>query len=87
MKEAIGDLNMTVVVVVLVAALVAFFSIVVRPAVLTGIKTDTNCDDAICPCQDKANGVCNDCYICEYNKETNSKECHQENRFSCAYKG
>ena len=50
MKEATGDLNMTVVIVIIVAGLVAFFSMVVAPLVVGGIKSETNCSDAICDC-------------------------------------
>lgn len=79
MREATGDLNMTVVVVVIVAGLVAFFSMAVWPAIKSGIKRESNCSDAICTCKkdDIVDGACNSCYIKGYESET----------FTCPYKG
>ena len=86
MKEATGDLNMTVVIVLIVAVMGAFFSMVVAPQILNGIKSETNCSDAICPCKVKQNGACIDCYKCETNKKTGSKSCSTK-KFACPYKG
>ena len=75
MKEAAGDLNMTVVVVLIVAGLVAFFSMVIGPLIVKGVKSDTNCADAVCKktqC-DTDKGIC----TCTYR----GKE------ISCPYKG
>lgn len=48
MREATGELNMTVVVVVLVAALVAFFSMVIWPLLNKNLKQNTGCSNAVC---------------------------------------
>ena len=67
MKEATGELNLTVIVVIIVAGLVAFFSIYVVPILMGGIKNTANCEDAVCTkagCQSAPEGVCN----CKYYK-------------------
>ena len=86
MKEATGDLNMTVIIVMIVAALVVFFSVYITPLVLNGIKSESNCSNAICPCKSMTadNGACTDCYICE-NK--NGGTCKKSQPFRCPYKG
>lgn len=87
MKEATGDLNMTVVIVIIVAVMGAFFSMVVAPQIMSGIKSETNCTDAICPCTSPTNGVCEDCYLCSVDKSTGKKNCDKTHTFSCPYKG
>ena len=79
MKEATGDLNMTVVIVLLVAVMGAIFSILISPNILRGIKSETNCSDAICPCDSHSvtNGMCRECYM-------KGKEGQP---FACPYKG
>ena len=65
MKEATGELNLTVIVVIIVAGLVAFFSIYVGPILIGGIKNTANCEDAICTkdgCDAAPEGVCNCVY-------------------------
>ena len=81
MKEATGDLNMTVVVVLIVAVLVAFFSMTIAPMVLHNIKNEANCSDAICSCTaaEKENGICSCRYI--------DKKTHKVTNLSCPYKG
>lgn len=77
MRQATGELNMTVIIVIAVAGLMAFFSMVVWPTVRGGISNQTNCSDAIC---DK-NTV---------NHENGTIECHMKDDskwFSCPYKG
>ncbi len=61
MKEATGELNMTVITVVAIAAVGAFFYAVVWPAVKGNITQSTNCASAVCTgtC---ANGYCDGCY-------------------------
>lgn len=74
MREATGELNLTVIIVVAVAGLMAFFSMVVWPMVRGGIEHDTNCSDAICS-GTPINGVV---------------ECHmpgESTTFMCPYKG
>ncbi len=60
MKEATGELNMTVVTVVAIAAVAAFFYAFVWPAIKKSIQKNTDCASAVnCVCDDDA---CN----CEY---------------------
>ena len=49
MKEATGELNMTVVTVVAIAAVAAFFYAFVWPAIKNSINRSTKCADAVCP--------------------------------------
>ncbi len=43
MKEATGELNMTVVTIVAIAALVAFFYLIIWPAIQTGMTLQSAC--------------------------------------------
>ena len=49
MKEATGELNMTVVTVVAIAAVAAFFYAFVWPSIKNSINSATKCSSAICP--------------------------------------
>ncbi len=53
MKEATGELNVTVVVVIIVALLAFFFFSFLWPRIHGGFRQSTNCDMAICVCEDK----------------------------------
>lgn len=57
MKEATGELNMTVVTVVAIAAVAAFFYAFVWPSIKTSITSSTKCSSAICPSTCKS-GTC-----------------------------
>ena len=48
MKEATGELNMTVVTVVAIAAVAAFFYAFVWPGIKSSITRNTHCSNAIC---------------------------------------
>ena len=48
MKEATGELNMTVVTVVAIAAVAAFFYAFVWPGIRNSITASTNCSQAQC---------------------------------------
>lgn len=48
MKEATGELNMTVVTVVAIAAVAAFFYAFVWPAIKSSIQASTYCAMAVC---------------------------------------
>ena len=66
MKETTGELNMTVVTVVAIAAVAAFFYAFIWPSIRNSITTSTNCASAQCQedsCKD-VNGqrVCERCY-------------------------
>lgn len=48
MREATGELNITVVVVTLVAVLVAFFYAVIWPIVRSNLTYTQNCNNVVC---------------------------------------
>ena len=78
---------MTVIVVLLVTALVAFFSIYVGPGIRMSIRNDGNCSDAVCPSKDQcSNGIC-ECDYYEYDKETHKKKTTNPKKIRCPYKG
>ena len=53
MKEATGELNMTVVVLTMIGLLMAFFFYTVWPSIKANFVSNTNCAKAICrPCSD-----------------------------------
>lgn len=54
MKQAIGDLNLTIIVVIAVAGLVALFSMGIWPMIKDGLNQSANCSDAICSCSKTA---------------------------------
>lgn len=67
MKEATGELNMTVVTVVAIAAVMAFFYAFVWPSIKTSITRSTNCSNAYgCTCNGK---TCS----CLYDTESSSR--------------
>lgn len=49
MKEAMGELNMAVIVVLVVAGLSLFFFSFLWPRMRGGFTADVKCDSAICP--------------------------------------
>ena len=53
MKEASGELNLTVVVVMAVAALMAFFYTLIWPTIRNNMASNTKCQAAVCKkCED-----------------------------------
>ena len=52
MKEATGELNMTIIVVIAVSVLVAFFYFVIWPILDVNFEKNSKCSNAICenPC-------------------------------------
>ena len=79
MKEATGELNMTVVVLTLVGLLMAFFFYTVWPMIRQNFISETNCAKAICnKCSDGTN-------TCK------TKTCYMKdnpsNTFKCVNKG
>ena len=74
MKEAVSELNLTVIVVVLVAGLVAFFSMAVWPTVRSGVRNDTDCSNAVC--SNCSEGSC-ECHLAKDPSKT----------FACPNKG
>ena len=54
MKEATGELNMTVITVVAIAAVAGIFYAFVWPAIKTNILNTQKCASAVCNCADSA---------------------------------
>ncbi len=62
MKEAMGELNATVIVVIIVAMLSLFFFSYIWPLIRTDFNRSTRCDKAVCVCPDaykQPDGRCN----------------------------
>ncbi len=76
MKEATGELNSTVLVVIIVAVLVVFFSTIIWPAIRNNFDSNASCAKAICNNKPESDG---------------SVKCHLENNksneFTCPWKG
>ena len=64
MKEATGELNATVVVVVAVGILSAFFYLTIWPAIKSNMDHNTKCSKAICNKCSKGDGTVS-CYYCD----------------------
>ena len=76
MKEATGELNATVVVVVAVGVLAAFFFFTLWPMIRSNYEKNANCDNAICDTED--------------NNHDGMVKCHLKGKteeFQCVYKG
>ena len=84
MKEATGELNMSVVVISSIAIRSAFFYTVLWPMINENQKQQTNCSKAICtvknPSKDVENGIIRKCYYMDNNVR------HELNNV-CKYKG
>ena len=77
MKEATGELNMTIVVAIAVASLAAFFYTIIWPMIRGNMNSNVNCSKAICVCD-------NDC------NRTGHANCHvkgERTSFRCPWKG
>ena len=68
MKEATGELNMTVITVVAIAAVAAFFYAFIWPAIKNNLQNTTQCNAAVCPA-DCTTGTCECKYIDENGQE------------------
>ena len=82
MKEATGELNMTVVIVIAVGILAAFFYTVIWPLIGDNFDRNAKCNDAICTCENK-NNECKmaTCYVVDKKGEKKGNE------FECPWKG
>lgn len=69
MKEATGELNMTVITVVAIAAVGAFFYMFIWPAIQTSIKQSTYCATAY-NCEESGEGQ----LACEYLDENGNEQ-------------
>jgi len=59
MKQATGELNMTVIVVIIIALLSFFFFNILWPQISGNFAKKTKCDEAICECPERDNnGKC-----------------------------
>ena len=85
MKEATGELNMTVIVVVMIAVLVSFFFFTFWPLIESNMNQTSRCSKAICLCKGgMKDGVCNskvaECYVTDSNG-------NRSDTFECVWKG
>lgn len=79
MKEATGELNMTVIVVVAVGVLAAFFYTTIWPIIRNTYISSSKCSSAICYKETLSNGQVTCKY---YDKNGNASE-----PFQCVWKG
>ena len=84
MKEATGELNATIVVVLAVSVLIAFFYYTLWPIIKGNFNQSSQCSKAICePCKDSSGNPSNDCKVVDcYIKTKQGKD-----EFKCVYKG
>ena len=76
MKQATGELNMSVIVVLIVAGLSTFS--VLWPMIKSNVRNNANCDEAICPRENlRADGRLVDCYV----------KGHPDQKLVCTWKG
>jgi hypothetical protein len=79
MKEATGELNMTVVIVIAIAALSAFFYFTLWPTIKNNLYAQTKCSNAVCESTKDSDGM----VTCNY--YVNGKK--QGKPFKCVWKG
>ncbi|MCM1052578.1 MAG: hypothetical protein NC483_01185 [Ruminococcus sp.] len=84
MKEASGELNLTVVVVIVVAMLAFFFFSILWPQIRNNFASNTKCNEAICGVDVNGNKVQpkNGMIECYYRDKNN-----QAHTITCAWKG
>ena len=80
MKEATGELNMTVVIVLAVAALAAFFYVIIWPLISNNFVSNSKCSEATCQCKNESDCLKNgaDCWMPGKKSGTH---------FTCPWKG
>jgi len=78
MKEATGELNMTVVVVISVGVLTTFFFTYLWPIIRNNFEQNASCSDATCDCSEEIRNSNDGKCVCSIN---NGEE------FLCVYKG
>lgn len=80
MKEATGELNATLIVVITIGVLSTFFFTVIWPMLKGNLHSKTTCSDAVCkPC---AEGVSCEKVECTYRDKNGN-----EHTIQCPYKG
>lgn len=82
MKEATNELNLTVIVVLSVGILMAFFFTVMWPNIRNNYKRTANCKSAVCDCSNAKN---ND-YKCKCWSSNKDRE-QDINSFTCSWEG
>ena len=87
MKEAQGELNLTVIVVTIVALLSLFFFTIIWPGIQSNFQKNTKCSQAICTCPSRdENGNCripeDGMVKCYYKDKNGNKQ-----DIMCAWKG
>ncbi len=88
MKQATGNLNSTVVVLLAVGILIAFFYYTVWPLVKTNFEQNSQCSKAICdPCEADASGKKNCEFVTCYPRGEEHIEGENGNGFQCVWKG
>lgn len=90
MKEAMGELNATVVVVIIVAVLSLFFFSYIWPMIRSDFNRSTRCDKAVCVCPEAyKNATTGACEIPE--DKHGLIECHMQGdetqKINCPWKG
>lgn len=81
MKEASGELSMTAIAVVAIAAIGVVFTTLVWPSIKANILRSTHCSQTIsCDCSNSSNGMCT-CTYCEDEActKTGTVQCTQNN--------
>ncbi len=85
MKEATGELNVTVIVVTIVAVLSLFFFTIIWPKIQGNFRHNASCNNAICPCPARdSNGLC---VIPEHGTVECYVKGHPEEKIMCTWKG
>lgn len=80
MKDATGELSMTAVAVVAIAAIGVVFTTLIWPQIRTQILRSTYCSQTFnCHCN---NNMC-DCYYCENSTDTNAADCSNPKTIQC----
>lgn len=77
MKEASSELNATVVVVLAIGVLMAFFYYTIWPILKDNFEKNSQCSKAICETKDEDN----DGYVTCHSKDDSTRD------FKCVYKG
>lgn len=79
MKEATGELNSTVIVIISVGVLMTFFFSVLWPMIHGNFKKESDCNGATCDCSKETRNANDGMCLCTH-KEVNGE-------FTCVYKG
>ncbi len=80
MRQALGELNSSIIVVLIVGLLIALFYGLVWPTIRNGLKNNSRCADAVCDVGIKAGETGVECY--SPHVEEGKRE-----YFYCPYKG